>query len=366
MLTKGDDYPLHQTAEPVAYSGTDRNFYDRYFFNGYSSDGRVFFAAALGVYPHLNIMDAAFCVVVDGMQHNLHASRHLQMERLDTRVGPISVSVVEPLQTLRVAVDDPERGIRADIVFEGCAPVIEEPRFTRRVGPRSFMDYTRMTQPGTYTGWIEIDGKRVDVGGTKGTRDRSWGVRPIGIPDPQPMEPALLAQFHWLWCCLHFDDAHALYMINADEHGKPWNWSALVGRLGKDAHPEHMRSAVSALDIPTGSRHARGARLSFVHGDGSESHLELKVHWNFYMSGLGYFNPDWAHGLNKGPLAVGYDAFRTADIKTFAPPYTHVQAFVTARMEHAGRIKEGSGILEQLLLGPYAPLGLQGLLDPAS
>ena len=28
MLTKGDDFPLHQTAEPIAYSGTDRNFYD--------------------------------------------------------------------------------------------------------------------------------------------------------------------------------------------------------------------------------------------------------------------------------------------------------------------------------------------------
>ncbi|HQR91626.1 MAG TPA: hypothetical protein PLH31_20595, partial [Caulobacter sp.] len=30
-LTWGDDYPIHQTPEPVAYAGTDRNFYDRYF-----------------------------------------------------------------------------------------------------------------------------------------------------------------------------------------------------------------------------------------------------------------------------------------------------------------------------------------------
>ena len=39
MLSKGDDFPLHQTAEPIAFSGTDRNFYDRYFFNGYNPDG---------------------------------------------------------------------------------------------------------------------------------------------------------------------------------------------------------------------------------------------------------------------------------------------------------------------------------------
>ena len=34
MLTRGDDYPIHQTPEPIAYAGSDRNFYDRYFFNG--------------------------------------------------------------------------------------------------------------------------------------------------------------------------------------------------------------------------------------------------------------------------------------------------------------------------------------------
>ncbi len=36
MLTKADDYPVHQLPEPIATSGTDRNFYDRYFFNGYA------------------------------------------------------------------------------------------------------------------------------------------------------------------------------------------------------------------------------------------------------------------------------------------------------------------------------------------
>ncbi len=77
MLTKGDDFPIHQTPDPIAFSGTDRNFYDRYFFNGYTTDGEVFFGAALGVYPHLNIMDAAFSVRIGDVQYSLHASRHL-------------------------------------------------------------------------------------------------------------------------------------------------------------------------------------------------------------------------------------------------------------------------------------------------
>ena len=69
-LSKGDDYPIHQTPEPVAYAGTDRNFYDRYFFNGYSTSAgdTSFFATAFGVYPHLNIADAAFVVVRNGVE----------------------------------------------------------------------------------------------------------------------------------------------------------------------------------------------------------------------------------------------------------------------------------------------------------
>src|SRR4029453_9421582 len=54
-LSKGDDFPIHQTPEPIAYSGYDRNFYDRYFFNGYSPDGSEFVAVAFGVYPALNV-----------------------------------------------------------------------------------------------------------------------------------------------------------------------------------------------------------------------------------------------------------------------------------------------------------------------
>ena len=52
MITKADDYPVHQTPDPIAHAQSDRNFYDRFFFNGYapgaSEDG--FFAAAMGAW----------------------------------------------------------------------------------------------------------------------------------------------------------------------------------------------------------------------------------------------------------------------------------------------------------------------------
>ena len=104
MLTKGDDYPIHQTPEPIAYAGSDRNFYDRYFFNAYSQDGSAFVAVAYGVYPALNVADAHIAIVKDGKERCLHASRVLGLERMDLRVGPISIDILEPLQKLKVTV----------------------------------------------------------------------------------------------------------------------------------------------------------------------------------------------------------------------------------------------------------------------
>jgi hypothetical protein len=369
MITKGDDYPIHQTSDPIAYSGTDRNFYDRYYFNGYSHDGSIFFACAFGVYPHVNIMDGAFCVVSDGVQHNLRMSRHLNMERMDTVVKPLKIEVIEPLQRLRIRVEPNEHGIEADLLFHARALPVEEPRFTYRVGPRSFMDYTRLTQNGSYDGWINVQGKRVEVTNTRfwGTRDRSWGVRPIGLPDPQEAVPPLLKQFFWLWAPLNFEDCFTLYHLNADERGYAWNTAGVFGLIG-ETEPEHIKDCRSEVTLVSGTRHAMSASIFFSHRTGGETRIDLKPQWKFYMSGLGYFHPEWVHGMNKGPLAVGYDSLRTAEIDSFTfPLYLHVQQFVEADMKKPdGSTRQGCGVLEQLILGPYEPIGLKGLLDPAS
>ena len=121
MLTKADDFPIHQRPDPIAKPGTDKNFYDRYFFNGYAREGQQFFALAFGVYPNRNVMDASFCVIHEGVQHNLRASRHLGGERMDIQVGPIAIEVLEPLRSLRILVDDKESGIKADLTFTARA-----------------------------------------------------------------------------------------------------------------------------------------------------------------------------------------------------------------------------------------------------
>src|SRR5580765_318493 len=104
MLTPLDDYLGHQTPETVDHVATsDRNFYDRYYFNAHTLDGDVFLVVAMGLYPNIGVIDAfATCVVRGKTQHIVRASRELGSDRMDTTVGPIGVEVIEGLRKFRV------------------------------------------------------------------------------------------------------------------------------------------------------------------------------------------------------------------------------------------------------------------------
>ena len=63
MLSSWDDYPVHQVAETIRHVGTsDRNFYDRYYFNLHGSSDELFMVMGLGQYPNLRVQDAFACV----------------------------------------------------------------------------------------------------------------------------------------------------------------------------------------------------------------------------------------------------------------------------------------------------------------
>jgi hypothetical protein len=361
MLTRGDDYPIHQTADPIAYAGSNRNFYDRYFFNGYDRDGEVYFAAALGVYPNLDVMDSSFSVVFRGTQYCLFASKALGMERMDTRVGPIEVEVLEPLKTLRIRVGENEHGIRADLTFHHRARVVEEPRFFRRVGPRPFLDYTRLTQHGSYEGWLEIDGERIEVERTRvmGTRDRSWGIRPVGERDYMG-GIQVVPQFFWLWAPINFEDRVVLFDSNQEADGTPWHEHGAISELG-DVEPEVMSHVRHRLELQSGTRHARRAEIFLTAKDGTEHRIELEPIIPFYMKGIGYTHPEWGHGTYRGELVVGGERFATKEVDPRLPQHVHIQALCRATMGE----RKGTGILEQLIFGPHAPSGLNDILDMA-
>jgi hypothetical protein len=361
MLSKADDFPIHQTPEPIAYSGTDRNFYDRYFFNGYNPDGSGFFAVAFGVYPHLNVADAHVSLIRNDIEYCVHASRVLNMERFDLEVGPIRIEVIEPLKRLKVTLA-PTDGLACEVVFEGRAFPIEEPRFIRRNGPRTFMDYTRLTQNGRYSGWIEIDGKREAVApGAIGTRDRSWGVRPVGAPDSQPIAGSTSAPgFFWQWTPMNFADKSVFFHFTADSSGVPWNTRAVVAPDGATAAELiEIEHADMAVTLEQGTRHARTATLTVPLPNQPDMNIEFTPIQTFLMRGIGYTHPKWGHGRLHGELEVEREDIALAGLNLASMENLHIQALSNLTLRQDGRADQaGLGVFEQLCFGPYPPLGL--------
>ena len=369
MLTAGDEYPIHQTPEPVAFAGSDRNFYDRFFFNGMSLDGETMFGAAMGVYPHLNVLDGAVSILKDGVQRSLHLSRLLNMERMNTSVGPLRVEVVEPLKKIRLILEETE-GLALDATFEGRAFPIEEPRFTRRDGPRMLMDVTRMTQNGRWTGQLNVDGETIALTPERfvGTRDRSWGVRPIGENDPQPNVPMKPPQFYWLWAPTNFKTVSLFFHVNEDAGGSAWNTRASLVEDGAERDKLlHFNRPKMTLEYAPGSRRVAKAVLDAEDGLGRPQRVTYTPMKTFLMKGIGYNHPDWKHGLYKGDYAQERIDYKPDELPWQDPQNLHIQAICKAVHEGPdGAGSEGIGALEQLIIGPHAPSGFKDILDAAS
>jgi len=261
-------------------------------------------------------------------------------------------------------VDAPEQGLKAEIVFEGRAFPVEEPRFIRRHGPRAFMDYTRLTQNGRYTGWIELDGQRQTVDGFVGTRDRSWGVRPVGARDAQEVVPPAPMQFYWLWSPSNFETGSFFFHSNDDAAGGPWNRRAVWAPDGADAAGLYeIADCAIEVDWKSGTRHARRAVVSWRDANGAREVI-FEPEYEFFMLGLGYGHPKWGHGLGHGRLAVEREDLKLADADVRLPHHLHVQAISKVTYRDGSGVDEvGRGVLEQLVLGPHAPSGFREMLD---
>lgn len=368
MLSPFDEFPIHPSADPIAHPASgDPNHYDRYWFNGHQREGAFYFGAAMGHYPVRGIIDAAFAVVIDGVEHSVFASGAMPTDR-STTIGPLRIEVKEPLRTIRFLVEQNDQGISCDLTFVATTVAIEEPRQQRHTKEGIVVtDHTRLTQWGTWEGTVRVDNERIEVapGEVPGTRDRSWGIRPVGDQVQvlrQPTEP----QIFWLWSPLHFEDRCTHLALHEYGDGRRWLETALVlDPIPPGAAPWSRDGVRECHDIgyrlewEPGRREIASAQLWFTDPKEGETHIEVEKLFTFYMRGLGYFHPHWGHGSNHGPLAVGRESINLDDFDPADFSSLHLQNVVRATM--GGR--RGVGVVEQIAIGPHQPSGLTGLTD---
>lgn len=351
-----DEFPVHQVAASLAQVGpSDRNFYDRSYFNAHDRDGGTFLITGLGVYPNLGVIDAYATLRRGDRQWAVHFSDALTDDRLAQRVGPYRIDVLEPLQRLRVSCDGDEHGLGLDLTWTGAFPAVQEQPHIMRAGGRTILDTARFAQLGSWQGTIRVDGVELVVDDWVGSRDRSWGIRPVGEPEPAgrpPREP--LEGFWWLYVPLRFESFAVVVIVQENPDGF---------RTLNDAVRVRPNGEVDQLGWPTidityrpGTRHPERASLRFTLRDWSPLVVDVRTHTGVALNvGAGYNgDPDWCHGQWKGdafaegrtydltdPAVVGRSAFSVID---------HVASATCAG-------ETGWGLFEHASIGRHDPSG---------
>ena len=299
-----DEYPLHQTSQSLAYvASTDRNVYDRCYFNAHDRDGGTFLVTGLGFYPNLGVKDAYAAVRRGDRQWVVRFSDAIDDDRLNPSVGPYRIEVQEPLQRVRLVCDSADRGVGFDLTWQGSFPAIDEERHQLRQDRRLIIDTWRFAQLGTWSGVLHVDGTDVDVRPEEwvGSRDRSWGIRPVGAAEPggRPVYDDGFG-FWWLYVPLRFE-SFAIVVI-AQEDGSGHRTLNGATRVWADGRSEQLGWPRVQIDYRPGTRHPDQARIHLTEPDGSP--LTIEVEPSVFVPlhiGCGYGgDSDWLHGQWQG------------------------------------------------------------------
>lgn len=373
MVGPLDEYPIHQLPQPVAWAGpSDRNFYDRSYLNLHDRSGDIFLITGLGYYPNLGTKDAFVLLRRGEQQTAVHVSDLLDgagRDRLQQGVGGYRIEVAEPLQQVRIVLEE-TAGLALDLTFEGSFPVLQEQPHVLRAGSRVTLNAQRFAQVGTWEGTISVDGTDIAVspGTWVGTRDRSWGIRPVGeaLPPGAPSDPEFEGMW-WLYVPLRFEEFAVVLIIQEEPDG--FRTLNDCTRVWPDGRVEQLGWPRVDVHYPSGTRVPTGASITASTPDGVPLQLEVEARLPVPLHvGGGYGgDPDWLHGAWNGP---GFAERLTYDMT--APDVAGRVMFGV--IDHVGRgllheegcaDREGWGMFEHGCLGRHDPSGFDGWLDVA-
>jgi hypothetical protein len=355
-----DEYPVHQAPLPAGRAvSSDRNFYDRCYFNAMPVDdaaGDLMLVTGLGYYPNLGVKDAYAVLRRGDTQTAVHLSDAIDDDRLDQRVGDYRIEVVEPLHKVRLVLEETE-GIAFDLSWEGSFEVVQEQPHVMLNGVRPTLDAQRFAQLGSWSGTLVVDGDETAVTPDRwmGSRDRSWGIRPVGEAEPagRPQDPPMEG-FWWLYVPLRFEEFAIVVIAQEDADG--FRTLNDATRIWRDGRVEQLGWPQVDIDYAPGTRTPVRARLSCTGWGGKPVVVDIEPRSSVTLHvGGGYGgDPEWTHGQWRG------EAFTERVTHSLSDPD------VTARMpfgvtDHSARATcdgaVGHGLFEHASMGRHDPSG---------
>ncbi|WP_306362857.1 hypothetical protein [Nocardia sp. CC227C] len=370
MLTPQDELLCHQLPTTFDHVGqSDLRWTERVVLYGFDTTGSVSVMTGMARYPNRNVTDAYAMITIGGEQaHVVRMSREIG-GRYDGvgawQVGPYRYEVIDPLRAVRVTLDDNEHGIRLRLDFEGEFPAYEqEPAFFRSRG-RVREDARRYYQNGRISGWMEIDGERIDIDPDTWWfgRDHSWGIRHGGgggsLPEGEGLQPNEVPDgVLYYMGIFQFEDELVHFAQRETADGQRWHFEGTVlPRSGSDAKPVPILNTEHALTFRDDFRIVSGGDFTVHSADGRRRRFAITPLSDFWPGIAGYDHyRGYASGMWKGPRWSDHfvaDLTDTADLKQAS-----MLSETFCRVETEGRV--GHGLVEMVFLGRNARYGFEG------
>jgi hypothetical protein len=356
-----DEYPIHQTPLPMdRVAASDRNFYDRCYLNAHDRSGEVFLVTGLGVYPNLGVIDAYAAARCGDRVWSVRFSDALSERSLEQRVGGYHIEVVEPLQRLSLRCASPDGSLDFDLRWTGSFPAVQEEPHLLLTAGRPILDASRFSQVGSWSGRLRVGNREFAVTGDRwaGARDRSWGIRPAGEPEPPGRAAAegSMQGFWWVYAPLQFGSCAVILILQENPDG--YRTLNDARRVWPDGRVEQLGWPRLSIGYRSGTRHPESARIHLTAADGSPLTLDLETVTSLPLHvGAGYSgDPDWSHGRWMGrewSSSAAYDLTDPAVATRI--PFGVIDHLARATLNG----EQGWGMFEHASMGRHDPTGFK-------
>ena len=182
-----DEYPIHQVPLPMRYVATATATCTTGASTRASITKPTRTSSPAWACTRTSASIDAYATVRRGdKQWAIRTSGSRPDDKMNQQVGPYRIEVIKPFRELRLICDADDHGLGFDLVYRSEYGPISEPQHIRRQGDRILLEASRFAGVGTFEGELRVDGDTIAVTPDRytATRDRSWGIRPVGEAEP--------------------------------------------------------------------------------------------------------------------------------------------------------------------------------------
>jgi hypothetical protein len=261
---------------------------------------------------------------------------------------------------LHLTSDDDDVGF--DLWFVSEYDPQREPQHVKYRGPagKVLLDGCRFAQVGTWEGELRVAGQTIGVTPQRwtATRDRSWGIRPVGEPDPAGRPSDTEPGIWWIWVPLKFEDFGVHFMVEEDPDGfRTINYAVRFWPTATGRKLEQLGWPEIDIRYRPGTRYPEGATLHLKTVDRRPLDIDIACLTAIPLHlGCGYGNdPEWNHGRWMGESWRRIVTFDYSDPTLRAKlPWGGIDHLARATCEG----QTGYGIFEHGTIGRHNPTGM--------